>query len=314
MIGSCMKMTTFPKITNPLLSLRFAKDSGLFRCLAIAALLLSTSAVLPAEILVKPGDKIAFLGDSITQQGWKNHNGYVHLVMAGLAANGIQAEAIPAGISGNKSNQMLARLQPDVLTKNPQWMTLSCGVNDVWHSQRGDGIPLDGRQASDKDPKISGKPGVGTYEKNITAIIDQALAANARPVILTATVIQETLDNPLNTKLEAYNNFLRKLARDRNLPIADLNEIFQKRLKKENKPAQKLLTVDGVHMNPEGNKLMALGILAAFGLDDGELKKAEEAWSKLAPPPAAAAPVPPVSASKPAPVPAPAPENPPASM
>ena len=58
------------------------------------------------------------------------------LVIAGLAANGVEVEAAPAGIGGHKSNDMLARLERDVLSKKPQWMTLSCGVNDVWHGVR----------------------------------------------------------------------------------------------------------------------------------------------------------------------------------
>ena len=99
------------------------------------ALLLSASA-LSAQITVKSGEKIAFLGDSITQQGnWES--GYINLVMSALEANGIKAVKIPAGISGHKSNQMLARLERDVLKKKPQIMTLSCGVNDVWHGRRG---------------------------------------------------------------------------------------------------------------------------------------------------------------------------------
>ena len=99
-----------------------------------------------AEIAVKSGEKIAFLGDSITAGGWGSPTGYVRLVMAGLAANGVQAEAVPAGIGGHKSNDMLARLERDVLSKNPQWMTLSCGVNDVWHGKMG--VPLDDAQAA----------------------------------------------------------------------------------------------------------------------------------------------------------------------
>ena len=79
------------------------------------ALLLAASA-LSAQITVKSGEKIAFLGDSITQQGnWES--GYINLVMSALEANGIKAVKIPAGISGHKSNQMLARLERDVLEK-----------------------------------------------------------------------------------------------------------------------------------------------------------------------------------------------------
>ena len=40
-----------------------------------------------------------------------------------------------------------------------------------------------------------------------------------------------------------------------------------------------LLTVDGVHMNPLGNIMMAEGILRAFGLTDAQLSAAEKAWS-----------------------------------
>jgi len=62
-----------------------------------------------AEVAVKSGEKIAFMGDSITQAGARP-GGYVRLVISGLEANGIKTTAIPAGISGHKSNQMLARL------------------------------------------------------------------------------------------------------------------------------------------------------------------------------------------------------------
>ena len=54
--------------------------------------------------------------------------------------------------------------------------------------------------------------------------------------------------------------------------------MFQERIKAANTPEKKLLTSDGVHMNHEGNRVMALGVLQAFGLNEAELKKAQEAW------------------------------------
>lgn len=231
-----------------------------------------------SEIAVKSGEKIAFLGDSITQGGWSNPAGYVKLVIAGLAANGVQAEPVPAGISGHKSDQMLARLDKDVLSKKPQWMTLSCGVNDVWHGPRG--VPLDDAMAKSGtyDANVASR---GTYKKNITAIIDQALAAGVKPVMLTATVIQENLSSKENGLLAPYNDFLRQLAKEKSLPLADLNAMFQERIKVENKPGVKVLTSDGVHMNVEGNKLMAVGVLKALGLNAAELEKAKASWLPL---------------------------------
>ena len=202
----------------------------------------------------------------------------MRLVIAGLEANGVHAEPVPAGISGHKSDQMLARLEKDVLSKKPQWMTLSCGVNDVWHGPRG--VPLDEAmaKAGTYDDKVATR---GTYKQNITAIIDKAIAAGVKPVMLTATVIQEKLDNKENGLLAPYNDFLRSLAKEKHLPMAELNAMFQERIKAENKPNTKVLTGDGVHMNGEGNKLMAVGVLQALGLNDAEIAKAKAAWPAL---------------------------------
>ena len=84
-------------------------NKSLLGVLVLAGALWSTAAEMP----VKNGDKIAFLGDSITAGGMNHSNGYCRLVIRGLAANGITAEPIGAGISGHKSNQMLARLDKD---------------------------------------------------------------------------------------------------------------------------------------------------------------------------------------------------------
>ena len=240
--------------------------------------MLAFSSIVRAEIAVKSGEKIAFLGDSITQAGWGDATGYVRLVMSGLAANGVNAEAVPAGISGHKSNQMLARIEHDVLSKKVQWMTLSCGVNDVWHGANG--VPLDKEDAAahPSQPTKDGEPERGFFKGNITAILNQTAAAGVKAVVLTATVIQEKLDNAENTRLASYNDFLRELAKVRKLPVADANAMFQERIKAANDPGKKLLTSDGVHLNAEGNRVMARGILQAFGLNEDELKKAREAW------------------------------------
>ncbi len=242
----------------------------------VSAVVLAHSA--SAEIAVQSGEKIAFLGDSITAGGWGNPVGYVRLVMAGLEANGVKAEAVPAGISGHKSDNMLARLDRDVIAKKPQWMTLSCGVNDVWHGKRGVALDEAALKAGDYDTNAASR---GTYKKNIAQIVEKAEKAGIKVVILTATVIQEKLENAENARLAPYNDYLRALAKEKNLRLADLNAMFQQRIKAENKPGQKVLTSDGVHMAKEGDKLMAVGVLQAFGLNAEQIKKAESAWVAL---------------------------------
>lgn len=227
------------------------------------AALLSTIGMLPAQIAFQDGDRVAFLGDSITEAGQGSPGGYVQLVGSGLAANGVKIEIVGAGISGHKSNDMLARLERDVLSKQPQWMTLSCGVNDVWHGKNG--VPLD------------------DYKKNITAIVERAQAAGVKVVILTSTMIGEDATKPENVRLASYNEFLRALAKEKGCRLADLNAAMQAALADAvgNRPRPgngNYLTTDGVHMAAAGNQMMALGVLQGIGLDAAQVAKAREAW------------------------------------
>jgi lysophospholipase L1-like esterase len=211
--------------------------------------------------VISAGQKLAFLGDSITQSGWEKPDGYVKLVVAGLAANDLTVEPLPAGISGQKSNDMLSRIDRDVLSRKPAVMTLSCGVNDVWHQERGAGIKLE------------------DYRKNITAMLDAAAKAKVTVVIMTATPIGEALDNENNIKLAPYNAFLRGIARERGLPLADAAADLQSAIVALGR-TEGAVTGDGVHMNALGNRLMARAVLRALGLDDAQVAKAELAWRK----------------------------------
>lgn len=216
---------------------------------------------LQAELVIQKGDKIAFLGDSITQAGAKP-GGYCHLVIDALNRQGLEVTAQYAGISGHKSNQMLARLEKDVLAHKPQWMTLSCGVNDVWHGARG--VELE------------------DYKKNITGIVDKAQAAGIKVIILTSTMIKEDQANDLNQKLKGYNDFLVQLAEEKDCLLADLNGLMQKTVQALEKDERgNTVTSDGVHMNAAGNMMMAKGILEVMGMSQEELKGLEESWSNI---------------------------------
>jgi lysophospholipase L1-like esterase len=211
------------------------------------------------KISVKNGQKIAFLGDSITAAG-RRPGGYCQLVLSALKDQGIEATPVFAGISGHKSNQMLARLEKDVLRHKPDWMTLSCGVNDVWHGPRG--VDLE------------------SYKKNITEIVTRAQAAGVKVVLLTSTMIREDQRNDLNQKLLPYNKFIKALAKEKKCLLADLNADMQAALKTfpADSPKGKQLTSDGVHMNKAGNIMMARGVAKALGLTKQQLDKSTKSW------------------------------------
>jgi lysophospholipase L1-like esterase len=248
--------------------------------LALASLALNHSA--SADMVLDGGETIAFMGDSITQAG-NRKGGYIQLVMEALNHEGLNVSHIPAGKSGNKSSDMLRRLDQAVLSKNPDWMTLSCGVNDVWHfklvlgDRTFEGIPL---------PE---------YKKNITEIIDKAQAAGIKVMILTSTMIGEDPSKELNQMLIPYNDFLREIAKEKNCLLANLNADMQAALKEipdvPGKPrnfgkyfyggnVKNKLTTDGCHMNKLGNIMMAKGVLRSFGMNEEKIAAAEKRWLK----------------------------------
>jgi lysophospholipase L1-like esterase len=228
----------------------------------LLSLTATSHSVRGGELAVAKGDKVAFLGDSITAAG-RRPGGYCHLVITELNKQGLKVTPVYAGISGHKSDQMLARLQKDVLSQKPDWMTLSCGVNDVWHGARG--VPLE------------------AYKKNITEIVTRAQAQGVKVMLLTSTMIREDQGNSNNQKLVTYNAFLKKLAREKECLFADLNTDMQNALKSFPKGAKKgkQLTSDGVHMNGLGNHMMAKGVLRAFGSTDKQLTASAEEWRQI---------------------------------
>ena len=215
-----------------------------------------------STIPVKNGEAIAFLGDSITAAGARP-GGYCKLVLDGLKREGIAATGIFAGIGGHKSNQMLARLDKDVISKKPDWMTLSCGVNDVWHGKNG----------------VALEP----YKKNITEIVDICQAAGIKVMLLTSTMITEDQQDAQNQKLLPYNAFLKELAKEKKCLFADLSADMQEALKTfpEDAPKGKQLTSDGVHMNAYGNMMMAKGVLNAFSVSKEKLDALGDEWKKV---------------------------------
>jgi hypothetical protein len=78
---------------------------------------------------------------------------------------------------------------------------------------------------------------------------------------------------------------LRGLAKERHLPLADLNADMQAEFASEQAELTgikgTILTVDGVHMNGVGNEMMAAGVLKAFGMDDAQLAQVKAAWMDL---------------------------------
>lgn len=189
--------------------------------------------------------RIVFFGDSITEAGAKP-GGYIVKMGESLAKKGIadQYELIGAGIGGNKVYDLYLRMDDDVLAKNPDIVVIWIGVNDVWHKQSfGTGTDAD------------------KFEKFYNAIIKKLQAKNIKVVLCTPAAIGERTDftNQLDGDLNKYSQIIRNIATANNCDLVDLRKIFLDYNLKNN-PENKesgILTRDRVHLNDQGNQLVA---------------------------------------------------------
>lgn len=196
------------------------------------------------ESPLSKGEVIAFFGDSITQAGARP-NGYCRLISDAVEKElpDLGVTFVYAGISGHKVPDLQARLERDVLSKNPTVVFIYIGINDVWHSNRGKGTPKD------------------KFESGLKDLIAKITAAKAKVVLCTPSVIGEKTDgsNPLDAMLEEYSEISRKVAKETGVTMCDLRKAFIEDLKKRNPDNQGkgILTGDGVHLNAAGNEFVA---------------------------------------------------------
>ena len=198
--------------------------------------------------------KIVFLGDSITQQAEDFEDGFISIIRQNLVQD--KFELVGKGISGNKVSDLLTRYKSDVLDLDPDIVFIYIGINDVWHK-------YDFGTGSDID----------LYEKGLRTIISDIKSLGSKIVLCTPTVIGENTGDfvlgnqfkdvetmeKMNGDLDTFSEVVRKLSNEYETELLDLRKIFMDYLAENNinNDAAGILTTDGVHLNEQGNKLIA---------------------------------------------------------
>jgi lysophospholipase L1-like esterase len=213
--------------------------------LIIRSVLVCCLFIISASMLYQKAKRVVFFGDSITEAGAKP-GGYIIKMGESLTKKGMaeQYELIGAGIGGNKIYDLYLRMEDDVLAKSPDIVVVWIGVNDVWHKQSyGTGTDAD------------------KFEKFYNAIIKKLQAKNMKVILCTPAAIGERTDftNQLDGDLNKYSQIIRNIATANNCDLVDLRKIFLEYNLKNN-PENKesgILTKDRVHLNEQGNQLVA---------------------------------------------------------
>ncbi|MES2791398.1 MAG: SGNH/GDSL hydrolase family protein [Planctomycetota bacterium] len=203
----------------------------------------SLSAAEPKEAAAAAQPLLAFdkpvtivcLGDSVTGVYYHTGGRGAYPEMLELALKRVHSKAqikvINAGISGHTTANGLARLDADVLSKKPDLVTISFGLNDV-------------TRVSPED-----------YRKNLIETINRCRAINAQVVLCTPNAVINTGARP-QTKVAQYCEILRQVGRELKAPVCD--QFLAGEAHRQRDPWGWRLTLsDEIHPNMDGHKLMA---------------------------------------------------------
>lgn len=241
----------------------FARGASVWKSVLVVCFVCLALVVPGGEKLIQNGQKLVFMGDSITEYGKMMPYGYTHLVVKGLAANGINVTWDGVGVRGHTAAQMLARFDADVLSKKPDVVTIASGCND-----------------------IGGNFTCEQYLANMRAMVTKTKTAGATPVVIGPTASSHSENN--DDKIVQFAHGLKALAADEGIAYGPWYEMYRAWVDAPDTPALQLMnniaelraTCDGCHMAPAGDRQIARATLKAFGLDADEMSKAEAAWNK----------------------------------
>ena len=225
----------------------------------------------------KDGEKVVFLGDSITQGS--DFICWTQAVYQLRCQGKVRLEN--AGISGDSAGGGLARLGYDVLNRKPDRVFVMFGMNDLGVSLYAKG----GMELNAKQRKL-----LENYEKNINRICDRLKEAGITAVLITPTPYNQygkgNRSSYNEAGLAAAANIIRKTAKERGLEVLDLHAPMTEILKKQ--PSISPMRKDNVHPNELGHMVMTCFLSKAAGLEgkiaevrinaaEGKVEKAEHA-------------------------------------
>ena len=200
-----------------------------------------------SQLILQPGAKILFQGDSITDAGrgldqqYDMGFGYPHLVSAWLSARypGRNLMFINRGIGGHRVCDLEARWSQDCVDLRPDWVSILIGINDTWRRYDSGAISE-----------------VVDFEASYRRILDRVKnETHARLIILEPFVLPTPPDRAMwREDLDPKIQAVRRVANDYDALYIPLDGIFAS-ASAYKEPS--FWAADGVHPTPAGHALIA---------------------------------------------------------
>ena len=187
--------------------------------------------------------KILFEGDSITDAKRDRSNcrlmgpGYPKYATELILENnkGTEFDFMNLSIGGSRSDNLIARIEPEVSEIQPDIISILLGVNDVWHRHAFDHV-----QNSDED-----------FERDYSAVFEIIKKKTNAKILVMSPFLLETEDKEFwRPELERIIAIVEKIAKKYADVYVPLHEYFKAALEKQPEPCY--YSKDGVHPNDNG--------------------------------------------------------------
>ena len=224
-------------------------------CLSVLFAML-TSVATAADPILKKGDRLAIVGDSITEQ--KLYSKYIETYLLTCYPE-LEIQCFQFGWSGERAPGFAARMENDLIPWKPTVVTTCYGMNDGSYRAYDDRI---------------GK----AYEDGMRRIVDRMKMAGATVVVGSPGVVDSftwrrndaDFDQVYNDNLERLGQIAQTLAKENGFPHADVFGAMKQAMisaKAELGEEYPVAGGDGVHPGRNGHLVMAYAFLKAMGLD-----------------------------------------------
>ncbi len=176
------------------------------------------------------GATLVTFGDSITALStWPQE-----------VAEKLNVNLVNSGIGGHTTDHGKARLERDVLSKDPDFVIISFGSNDFYRPEGAPQVALD------------------AYKTNLNDFITKVREASATPILMTPPFISEGAsggpalypEGTVNGALDTYVEAMREVAKEQKCDLIDIHEMCD-----NGQTVQTFLGADGVHLSTLGNQM-----------------------------------------------------------
>lgn len=180
--------------------------------------------------------KFVCLGDSLTE----GYGVRAEMCWVSLLPELTGYQWINAGISGDTTSGMLARLDRDVISRSPDGAVLMGGVNDILAAGS-----------------------CSCAKTNMLAMVQQLAARQISPILAVPIPPRAGARQPWKSlsdfsqaaaETKAYAEWLRLFSADFRLRLVDFGEDLESRTEEE---LDRFYLPDGLHPSPEGHRIMA---------------------------------------------------------